>query len=441
MKKVVLALLATVLLMVTSGCASEPESLRICMDLEYIAYNDVSGVDLAIDEFLYTLKESGSIEDVVVEYIPANGSERENMLDRIRTEIMTGGGPDVFIMNCAGSLTGDMGTSLFPIPEKVMENGLFLPLDRYIKENTRFTEWDKITQNVLKAGCNEEGQQIIPLTYTLPVLCYRQSEGAFNPVADMTWTEMLEDDRLSEQAMLLGDGLIPFAGAMIPRSYLEYILGDLADYDSDELLFSEQDLLQHVKQIYEIRNIKNSQKKDRAITEYFETYLDVGFIDGSTILVYNFSDHEPLTMIPIYSRTGGVTATVTSYAAVNRNTARAADAYTVIDLLLRDVVQQRYKIYRDLICMDSFGIPMHEGLMQEDMPTGQNAQWYLSDENYAELSKVRNRITTVNFQDALSLQFDFLQDECEQAVNNGDAERIESIVSENYKAMKRLMAE
>ncbi|MBP3705495.1 MAG: carbohydrate ABC transporter substrate-binding protein [Clostridia bacterium] len=398
-------------------------------------------MDRILDEFLYTLKESGGLEDVEIEYIPASGSERENMLDRIRTEIMTGGGPDVFIVNCSGSATGDVGTSLFPMPLKVMENGLFLPLDEYMEEKTRFTEWDKLTQSVLKAGSNEEGQQIIPLTYTLPVLCYRQSEGTVEAAPDMTWTEMLEDECLSEQGMLLGDVSAPFAGIESRRMYLEYIIGDLADYHTDKLLFTEEELLQYVRQAYDLWETRHDREDSREITDYFETYLDVGFVGSDTPVLYNIGADEPLTMVPVYSEAGGVTASITSFAAVNRNTRRPDDAYTVIDLLLRDVVQQRYLLYRNLICADSYGIPMHEDLMQEEMPTGLNAEWYLSDENYAELSKVRDQITTVFFQDTLSMQFMFLQMDCEFAIRNGEEERLEDIVSEHYRTMKLLMAE
>ena len=88
---------------------------------------------------------------------------RKTVLQRIRTEIMAGEGPDVFLMRytpawkfAAGGVMIENdyeGTDfLFRYPEKAMETGLFLPLDEYIENNAELGEWDEIVQPVLDAG-------------------------------------------------------------------------------------------------------------------------------------------------------------------------------------------------------------------------------------------------------------------------------------------------
>lgn len=134
MKRVVALLLALTLMFTFLGCSSEPKEkdavdkfvkekrdpeeafvafdkdademkdpLTICMDLEYV--RELIGIEpgVILNEFLYTLEESGGLSDVEIVYVPKHGSDRESILDRIRVEIMSGGGPDVFIMNCFGS--------------------------------------------------------------------------------------------------------------------------------------------------------------------------------------------------------------------------------------------------------------------------------------------------------------------------------------------------
>ena len=131
----------------------------------------------------------------------SNGTARGAALTRLRTEIMSGEGPDVFLMRYtpySGIDGNDYENTdfLFRYPEKAMETGLFLPLDEYIENNAELAEWDKLTQPVLDAGRNEEGLQIIPLNYTFPLLGYPKSEWEHIPDKKYTWNDMLENPEL-----------------------------------------------------------------------------------------------------------------------------------------------------------------------------------------------------------------------------------------------------
>lgn len=118
---------------------------------------------------------------------------------------MSGGGPDVFITQCVGDFSNtQIGNPIFAMPEKAMELGLFLPLDEYI-ENAKYSEWDKFTKSVMDSGKNEEGQQLIPLTYTLPSALYRKSDFVYTPDYDMTREEMLASEEVYDAAVRLGD--------------------------------------------------------------------------------------------------------------------------------------------------------------------------------------------------------------------------------------------
>ena len=156
------------------------DPLVICMDIEF-ANEPVHAASTVLNDFLLSLEQTGGLSNVVIDYLPKSGPERESKLDRLRVEIMAGSGPDVFIMNCS---TWGIDSEYTPVeeplilyPEMSMESGLFLPLDEYIENNTRFTDWDKLTQPVLAAGRHErDGQVIVPLAYTLPVLVYKKPD-------------------------------------------------------------------------------------------------------------------------------------------------------------------------------------------------------------------------------------------------------------------------
>lgn len=446
-KSGILVLAAAVLLLFFTACESEPEPLRICMDLEYVNQDIDTDLEWILNDFLYSLKESGGIEDVEIEYLPKAGedSDRESVLNRLRAEIMAGEGPDVFIVNCVGSLTGDyrlLGNStseaLFPFPEKAMENGLFLPLDAYM-ENTQFTEWDKLTQSVLDAGRNEEGLQIVPLVYTFPMLCYRQSEGTYTPSAARTWNEVLTDTELSDEARMLGDCYLEFSDTYSAQAYLEFILGKRADFKEETLLFTEDELQQRLEEIQVLRDRTMGGESSENITDAMETYAGVNFLTGNTPIEWNLYPSDELTMVPLYSDDGGVTATIMSFAAVNRNTKRPEDAFTVIDILLSRYMQQRGWIYAELLYRYGYGVPMHEDLMQEEYPTTSSYNWYMNDANYEEFCKVRDQITSANFQDELSIAFWNLIFDYDLAVQKG--ENMEDFVSEKYREMERLIRE
>ncbi|MBP3704834.1 MAG: hypothetical protein J6I98_04785, partial [Clostridia bacterium] len=111
--------------------------------------------------------------------------------------------------------------------------------------------------------------------------------------------------------------------------YLEYTLGALADYDEEELLFTEDELLQRVTEVLDLQKAYNAEPfsdishyqsymtpgynkmdadpNDNITTERFENGLDP--LNG-------IEPRENVTMIPIYADEGGTTASILSFCAI-----------------------------------------------------------------------------------------------------------------------------
>ena len=145
------------------------DTLRICVDSHFADPESSVDQEYANRKYFQGLAEEikleCGIEKIAFEILPQEGTKRETRLQRLRTEIMSGSGPDLFIMQTV-TASGDgmfYKPALFNFPEKNIESGLFLPLDTYMDNNTRFTDWGAQTKAVLDAGRNEEGQLIIPL--------------------------------------------------------------------------------------------------------------------------------------------------------------------------------------------------------------------------------------------------------------------------------------
>lgn len=132
MKRVCSLIIAfTLILVAFSGCKAEP--LRVCIDVEYLKYFNDGSSDETLRRFLDHVEDLGGPENVVIDAVPSKGVERESALQRLRTEIMSGKGPDVFIVACPGGVFNNPSEALFAVPEKAMQNGLFLTLDDYIE--------------------------------------------------------------------------------------------------------------------------------------------------------------------------------------------------------------------------------------------------------------------------------------------------------------------
>ena len=430
--------------------AETKDPLRICVDLQNFASSATSPEYEAMKELIAELKSAG-LEDVVVEYIPSpyefdgtkvdiDNSSRASAIDRVRVEIMSGGGPDVFLatyMKDWGDENGpnfDRTDSLFKYPRKAMENGLFLPLDEYIENNTKYTEWDKLTQPVLEAGRNEEGQQIIPLSYTFPVLAYPKSEWEHTPDKKYTWNDLLTNPELVPLSLDLANcnsesGGLSYGpdGDSTHRKnsgYLSYIMGVYADFEAEKLNFTEEELLERVNEILELKLGDSYESVDAAA----EVYAGIGLSDSTF--------HQPMTFLPLYNVNGGITAEIEAFAAVNRNTKRPEDAFRVIDLLLSKNFPQYRMFYRDLTGYNT--IPMHEEMFQESTPI-KCRSFKMTAENFEAFSKVREQITEANFTSEGTYLLDSMLARCSDAWYY--KESVEDIVHEYYTDLERRVRE
>lgn len=89
------------------------------------------------------IMSSGFLDMVLISrltytYLPRTGAERESQLTSIRTEVLAGKGPDIFICSCP-NFDYDNSKPLFLFPNQVMERRVFLPLDSYL-ENAEYME-------------------------------------------------------------------------------------------------------------------------------------------------------------------------------------------------------------------------------------------------------------------------------------------------------------
>lgn len=422
-------------------------TLRICVDIDYMLLGFERDTQIGMDRILQLAAEKGGPTDVVVEYIPASGSEREIKLENLRVELMSGEGPDLFIL--AGDAYGQ--GALFPMIEISMRSGVFLPLDTYI-ENAQLMEWDKLTPKVMEAGRTEEGQLVVPMAYTMPLTFYRKSEVSHTPSTEMTWDDMMADEtgilrNAASTAYIMDGRLHGMDGDMWASSGIAPLLslGALADYDEKTLLFSEEELLQRAEEEFSLQSeIWEGVLGDLPANRKEFMHPDYNFLWSPMLEEDVLLRDEATTMIPIYSDEGGVTATVTSFACINRNAKHAEEAFFILDLLMSREVQQEAYWYKLYYLMGNLGnsLPMYMDLMQEEYPIDlEQGAWYMSAEDFDTFTTVRDQITAVRFRGGLETELYELENAWRNIAGGGSDDSFEDVVASTYNAMEQMLSE
>lgn len=420
------------LLVLLSGCLQEENRpLTVCVDIKDIMAFSVDSGSIksqedyektAVESFKSVLKDYGGPEDIVFELIPASPQERKSALSRIRTEITSGKGPDVFILNCVSDRFTE---ALFKSPRAAMDNNIFLPLDEYI-DKAKYMEWDKLSPEIMKAGENSEGQILLPLTYTFPISVFRKQDISSDLSPDMSWYDMVEHG---------GYTIAAISNSTVTRyTWSDYVFGQMADYSKDELLFSEEELLRWAKAQQELFGRKANGDFD-SLPSCYSTSMNIGFNQGADLKFSDFyktySKADKLGIVPMYSTQGGVAANVLSFAGINRNTKQPQAAFLVLDILLDREVQQYSSMFKLLTEMRS--IPVHQDLMQEEYPV---AHWYMDNDLYTEYCSVRDQITGAKFRSELENELQLLDNECCQPGID-----LNQAVSKAYTTMQMILAE
>lgn len=155
-----------------SNNSTYSQPLRILIDIDYGSRIKSPKVEEAIktykvvDDKRYSLngwiKEIGGPHEIEFDFLPTNGTEREIALTKLRTELMAGKGPDVFVClsepsfvvdnyttTVNGMLNGSWEYPVFNYPQQAIARNMFLNLEPY-KKNFHYTHWDKLTSVILE---------------------------------------------------------------------------------------------------------------------------------------------------------------------------------------------------------------------------------------------------------------------------------------------------
>lgn len=422
MKRIITLLMAVVMIIFCfSACddkgfdPDEPITLRVCVESMF--------VECKLDD---------ELEDLVQYFYPGISLEfdtisstdlqkRENQLSRLRTEIVAGKGPDIFLLSTYQLSYSEDTEPLFVDVEKTMRNRIFLPLNEYIAESEHYVPEEHL-KIVMDAGKLDGEQLVLPLLYSVSHKLYDAEKVA--GLEFPTW------DNVSN----CGD---PTLINSLGTRFVEFnrIFDSLANYDDLELSITEEELLRYLKLNYGIYMLEDAEDLG------FDTDIG-GNMNEAYLQNIRFLPGAPYVH-PQYNVSGGVTAFVEAFAAINANTKYPEAAFKVIEFLFSDEIQSNRgfeAVGGSLLCPHSLAYKAYQGVA-----TGKTA--YRDPVLYKEgfLDSINEKITNVRFNSELDkVIYDMNMEIWDEVLDSQWREPdidFEKYVSECYSDMKMMIAE
>ena len=378
---------------------------------------------------------------IQVDVLPTDTAEREIYLKQLRTQIMSGNGPDIYLLPTGNTLTVNSGSAvgqlvtseieiqpLFPDLVQAMYSGIFADISSMYDSDPGIVG---LRQDIMDAGTIKNRRYVLPLRYTMPVMqSYNTTEANI--------TELVEQ-AVSSQDIMMAMGL------EMPDN--TSLLSKLFDYQKGELLITQEEIAQYMR-LYQQWYALSKSAWDTLITQRMNEiriYLEDGVPDfpydvlvygNVNITRYSYNDvyaygrygyHWSLEGFPSYSDTltgaldqsaigkvldkslisqpmrntdGAVVAEVTYYGAIGSSCREPGLAYDFLRMFLTEEYQWdmiRPRAPRENI--DFFKLPAEvqvDGMIEDSWPvrtTGATAYLWdtLQYQNFHEPYNYENR--------------------------------------------------
>ena len=329
----------------------EKDSLTICTE-ESLSY--------VVDDMIRYFNDTRETPvDFQVTYIPIDETQRAGICKRLRTELMTGKGTDIYILSeykRNGGISEAEETLLLPDANKTLDSGVFKDVSEYTEDDESF---QKCFAPVMEAGAVEGKQYILPFSFDTRLLKSIKEMNADSLTLEdcrKPLTQLLKEEKLQE---------------MNPYEFLDVItwIGNSFDYQEGKIFFSKDDIIQ----VLEYATADGGHYDSDFITtcwsvpgayeslHSFESYLDE----------LQETEYGYLPMVTIDGRPA---AKILSYRAIGRTCKNPELAYDFLRLFWQDkfisrdgyfIPHEDYKAYyHNATVLNLGGIPVRDDLWE-----------------------------------------------------------------------------
>lgn len=251
-------LLAACILLSLAACGEaqpdpdEPYTLRVVTNVDAINPRDHNVLFAEVERLAAAWEADHEGMSIELEKLPVEPEARETRLSQLRTEILAGSGPDVFLLSDRHlyyEAVYSVQETLFSDVAQAMHNGMFYDISALYDADEELNQAG-LCAAVMDAGTVDGGRYVLPLRYTFPVVYADKAtldasgldvEKMMGSVTGL-WDELIAsgDPRWTSDAnsVFYWDDLFPFSR--------------LADYASGQAALSEEDAAAYIRQYRQI---------------------------------------------------------------------------------------------------------------------------------------------------------------------------------------------
>nr|WP_317283767.1 hypothetical protein [uncultured Sellimonas sp.] len=319
------------------------------------------------------IEGTDSTIEIEVQVLPEEEKERETKIQNLRTQIMAGKGPDIYLLERNSENAEGKAIPLFENPYQTMKSGALASLDKFMKKDAY---WKDNTYNkvFLKEGQYGGHQYIIPMSCSYDVLPKTKDMEAMTGETLEDWLKQVEDSKNPKMKAAMNGFLVSTGKWMQPA----------VDYEKDKVLFDKE----------------KWEKFVESWMTFSETYQDDVFVETEeniqeidSIIINSGMD---LQVVP--NLNGRKTAEVRTYGAIGMSGDHKQEAYDFLMLFLNDKTQKYAKEHPDAHLPVLYGYIDRSG---NGVPVQENAlkQWlfYPSEEILKEATESLREIDEVYF--------------------------------------------
>lgn len=245
---IILSILLGYLTLITGDCETESlDKLELWVLTEK---SNSDGMNLQAEIIAERMEEANPGLTVILEILPTDRDIREARLTQLRTQIMSGNGPDVYLFPTGSELISDepdLDTNipidpLFPDVEQAMELGIFQDVSSYYESDSELNI-EALNQTVMDAGLHNGERLVLPMRYNIPVLYTRPdlcADYSFFP-------ELFQSDFLTVAETVLShkEANTAAVGLVFPKE-METI-GLAVDYSRNEIQLTEEQIASYLR--------------------------------------------------------------------------------------------------------------------------------------------------------------------------------------------------
>ena len=334
--------------------------------------------------------------DFQVTYIPENENERAGACKRLRTELMTGKGADIYILSeyqrNGGLFSVDEDTLLLPDANKTLYSGVFKDVSEHTADDESF---QKSFVSVIEAGATEGKQYILPFSFDTDML--KSAENGNSGSVSMEdckqpLPELLKEGKLKD--------IHPNSFMLDVRSWI----GNSFDYQKGQIYFSKEDIayvLEYTAANHDLYDSNFVPEYMIADGQYENLHSNDSYLDDLQATEYEY--------LPMVTLDGRPAARILSYGAVGRTCKNPELAYDFLRIFWQDEFVSRDGLplphedftayYQNATVLNLGGIPVREDLWEKWylMKSGTSEPTETAVKNAQNFSNVLGQTVTARF--------------------------------------------